>query len=121
MSNLHRYADRLFAFVEERDWARFENPKNLAMALGGECGELLALLQWRDGEAAQRELADPRFRREFGYELADILNYLLRLARNAEIDIVEVAEEKLAVNERRYPADKARGNTAKYTELAETE
>lgn len=117
MSDLQNYAERLFAFVAERDWARFENPKNLAMALGGECGELLELLQWLDGDEAQRRVGEPEFRREFGHELADILNYLLRLARNADIDLLAVAEEKLAINERRYPADAVRGRTTKYTEL----
>ncbi|MCP2257420.1 NTP pyrophosphatase, house-cleaning of non-canonical NTPs [Streptoalloteichus tenebrarius] len=122
MSDLRSYADELFAFVAARDWDVLENPKDLAMALGGECGELLALLQWLGAEDAGRRVReDPEFRRKFGHELADVLNYLLRLARNADIDLLAVAREKLAINERRYPVARARGSGAKYTELVDAD
>ncbi|SHF88221.1 nucleotide pyrophosphohydrolase [Streptoalloteichus hindustanus] len=122
MSDLRSYADELFAFVAARDWDVVENPKDLAMALGGECGELLALLQWHGAEEAGRRVReDPDFRRRFGHELADVLNYLLRLARNADLDLLAVAREKLAINERRYPVEKARGSSAKYTELVDAD
>jgi dCTP diphosphatase len=83
MSDLNDYADQLHEFVAARGWDQYQNPKDLAMALGGEAGELLALLQWLTPAAAQSKvLDDAAFRRELGFELADILNYLLRLARS---------------------------------------
>ncbi|SEB98742.1 NTP pyrophosphatase, house-cleaning of non-canonical NTPs [Streptomyces sp. 2231.1] len=122
MTDLDQYADDLHAFVAARGWDAFRNPKNLAMALGSEAGELLALLQWlTPEEAAARPTENPAFRRELAFELADILNYLLRLARSADIDLLAAAREKLAVNEQRYPVELARGNTLKYDRLAGAE
>jgi dCTP diphosphatase len=111
------YTDDLFSFVAQRDWQSFETPQSLAMALGGEVGELLALLQWLTPEQTETRLLDKEFRRKLGFELADILNYLLRLARCTEVDLLRAAQEKLAVNERRYPVALARGNDAKYDAL----
>jgi dCTP diphosphatase len=111
------YTEDLLSFVGQRDWRQFETPQSLAMALGGEVGELLALLQWLTPEQVETRLHDEEFRRELGFELADILNYLLRLARCAEVDLLRAAQEKLAVNERRYPVTLARGHYAKYDTL----
>ncbi|CAM5423783.1 nucleotide pyrophosphohydrolase [Streptomyces chartreusis] len=120
MSDLDQYAVELHSFVAARGWDAFQNPKNLAMALGGESGELLALLQWlTPEEAAARPFEDPEFRRELAHELADILNYLLRLSRSAGIDLLAAAREKLALNEQRYPVELARGNALKYDRLTE--
>lgn len=63
---------------------------------------------------------DPEFRRELAHELADILNYLLRLSRSADIDLLAAAREKLALNEQRYPVELARGNALKYDRLTES-
>ncbi|RBM12342.1 nucleotide pyrophosphohydrolase [Streptomyces sp. PT12] len=113
------YAARLFAFVRERAWEAFETPKNLAMALGGECGELLAALQWLgDEEIAARMRRDPAFHEAVASELADVLNYLLRLARHLDVDLLAAAGRKLERNRARYPVELARGTAATYTELA---
>ncbi|MGK4906481.1 nucleotide pyrophosphohydrolase [Streptomyces albus] len=118
MTDLHDYQNRLLTFVAEREWGAFESPKNLAMALGGECGELLAALQWLpDEEINDRMAKDEEFQREVAFELADILNYLLRLARHLDVDLLSAAREKLAVNQARYPVETARGTAAKYTSL----
>jgi dCTP diphosphatase len=117
--DLRGYGDELHAFVAERGWDRYQNPKDLAMALGGEAGELLALLQWlTPGEAEDRARRDEAFRRDLSFEMADVLNYLLRLARSADIDLLAAAREKLAVNAGRYPVALARGNALKYDQLA---
>ncbi|MFE9374375.1 nucleotide pyrophosphohydrolase [Streptomyces sp. NPDC006711] len=119
MTDLEEYAADLRAFVAARGWDAFQNPKNLAMALGGETGELLAMLQWLTPEEALRKPAeDAAFRRELGFELADILNYLLRVADSVDIDLLAAARDKLAVNEQRYPVELARGNALKYNQLA---
>ncbi|WP_309248876.1 nucleotide pyrophosphohydrolase [Streptomyces sp. MNP-20] len=118
MSDLADYTAELEAFISARGWDRFDNPKNLAMALGGEAGEILALLQWLSTEeACERVHHDDELRRDLSYELADLLNYLLRLARSADIDLLAAARDKLAVNELRYPVSLARGNARKYTQL----
>jgi len=105
---------RLRDFSAARDWERFHSPKNLAMALAAEAGELLEHFQWLT-EAQSREL-DPSQRELVAAELADVLLYLLRLADRLGIDLKTAAERKIAVNEKRYPVDRVRGSAKKYTE-----
>ena len=105
---------RLRDFAAARDWERFHSPKNLAMALAAESGELLEQFQWLT-EAQSREL-DPSQRELVAAELADVLLYLLRLADRLEVDLKSAAERKIAVNEKRYPVDRVRGSAKKYTE-----
>ncbi|MFG1605996.1 nucleotide pyrophosphohydrolase [Actinoplanes sp. NPDC049265] len=104
MSSLAELTDRVRAFAQERDWEQFHTPKNLAMALAGEVGELLAELQWLTPEQSAAVMADedlgPRVRAEIG----DVTIYLVRLADVLGIDLVEGALEKLADSARRYPA-----------------
>jgi NTP pyrophosphatase (non-canonical NTP hydrolase) len=106
---------RLAAFVAERDWDQFHNPKNLAMALVGEAGELVEHFQWltpeqsRDLPAAQRA--------EVELEIADVLLFLLRLCDKLQIDPVDAANRKLELNAAKYPIDKSRGRAAKYDKL----
>jgi dCTP diphosphatase len=96
----------------------YESPKNLALALGGEVGELMAVMQWlSDNEIRQKAAADGDFRRLLSFEMADVFNYLLRLARHLGVDLIEAAEEKLALNEVRYPVARAKGNATKYNAL----
>ena len=106
---------RVLAFVRERDWEQFHSPKNLAMALSAEAGELLEVFQWLT-EAQSREL-DAKARAAVSDEIADVLLYLVRLSDQLGIDPVVSAQRKLLDNERKYPVDKARGNARKYTEL----
>jgi len=115
MSALEHLRDALRAFSAERDWDQFHSPKNLAMALSVEAAELLEIFQWMT-EAESRSL-DPAARAAAGEEIADVLLYLVRLADRLGIDPVEAAHRKMADNARRYPVDKARGTSRKYTEL----
>ena len=112
---LDELRERVRAFVRERDWGRFHSPKNLAMALAGEAGEMLEIFQWLT-EAQSRAL-DPKSHAAARDEVADILLYLVRLADRVGVDLADAAARKLAENERKYPAEKARGNAKKYTEL----
>ncbi|WP_017940437.1 MULTISPECIES: nucleotide pyrophosphohydrolase [unclassified Thioalkalivibrio] len=106
---------RVEAFVEERDWAQFHSPKNLAMALAGEVGELIEHFQWLTQEQS-RNL--PRETHEaVRLEIADVQTYLLLLARKLDIDLVQAASDKLEMNARKYPVEKARGNARKYSDL----
>lgn len=106
--------ERLREFAKERDWDQFHSPKNLSMALIAEAAELIEHFQWLT-QAQSSNLPDDKLK-EVEQELADILIYLVRIADKLGIDLVAAAESKIAVNEQKYPVDKARGSAAKYTE-----
>ena len=106
---------RLRRFAAERDWEQFQSPKNLAMALSVEAAELLEHFQWLP-EAASRELS-PTMLAGVREELADVLLYLVRLAEQLDVDLVAAAHAKIDRNAEKYPVDKARGSSRKYTEL----
>mgnify|MGYP005757530983 CR=1 FL=1 len=105
---------RLLAFARERDWEQFHSPKNLSMALAGEAGELLEHFQWLS-EQQSSELDDAR-KQEVALEMADILIYLIRLGERLDIDIVDAAYRKIAINESRYPAERVRGDARRAEE-----
>jgi NTP pyrophosphatase (non-canonical NTP hydrolase) len=111
---LRELQQRLAAFAAARDWERFHSPKNLAMALSVEAAELVEEFQWlTEAESAQ---LDPQRKERVRLELADVLIYLLRLADRLDVDLVRAAEDKIALNERKYPAERVRGDARKYTE-----
>ncbi len=107
--------DELRLFAKARDWAVFHTPKNLAMALAGEAGEVLEHFQWLTPE--QSAALPPEARAEVALELADVLCYLVRLADVLDIDLADAARRKLAINAERYPVAKARGRADKYDRL----
>jgi dCTP diphosphatase len=107
-------AHRLRDFAAERDWEQFHSPKNLAMALVGEAGELAAEFQWLT--EAQSQAPDAAQLARIRSESADVLNYLVRLADKLGIDLIAAANAKIDENARRYPADKVRGSSKKYSE-----
>ncbi len=108
MDSLDDLNRRLIRFAQERDWEQFHSPKNLAMALAGEVGELLEHFQWLT--QAQSLALDPDKKREVAHELADCFIYLVRIAERLNIDLVAAAYQKIAINEQRYPADRVRGD-----------
>jgi NTP pyrophosphatase (non-canonical NTP hydrolase) len=94
---------RLRAFADARDWPRFHTPRNLALALAGEVGELAAELQWVADSELPAHLADPEARARLADEVADVLIYLTRFADVCGIDLVSAAHAKIDRNERRFP------------------
>lgn len=106
--------DRLKAFAQERDWEQFHSPKNLAMALIVEAAELLEHFQWLTLEQSESLSGDKR--REVELEMADIFIYLMRLSERLDVDLLEVVEDKIKMNEEKYPADVVRGSAKKYSE-----
>jgi dCTP diphosphatase len=99
--------EELAAFVEERDWAQFHTPENLAKSVAIEAGELLECFQWdADGDREQVKA-----------ELADVLTYCLLLAERLGLDPDEIVRAKLAVTRAKYPVDKARGRSTRYDAL----
>jgi len=102
-------------FAQKRDWDQFHSPKNLAMALSVEVAELVEHFQWLT--QAQSNNLDPVKLAAVKEEIADVMIYLTRLADRLGIDPVQAAEEKMRLNEKKYPVEKAKGNAAKYTDL----
>jgi dCTP diphosphatase len=106
---------RLAHFVAERDWGQFHNPKNLAMALAAEAGELLEHFQWLTAEESEKLSSETLA--EVELEMADVLMFLVRLADRLDINLLTAAERKLAINTNKYPVEKAKGRATKYTKL----
>ena len=95
-------------FRDDRDWKQFHDPKNLAMAIGSETGELMDLLLWdRDKKPNTKKIAN---------ELADIFIYLLLLSKELNIDLYEAAIEKIKINDVKYPNKEVKGTAKKYNE-----
>jgi NTP pyrophosphatase (non-canonical NTP hydrolase) len=106
---------QLAEFAAERDWEQFHNPKNLAMALAGEAGEVLEHFQWLTFEQAANLPKETRA--EVELECADVLLFLLRLCDKLDIDLAAAAEKKLTLNAKKYPVEKSRGKATKYNKL----
>ena len=111
-------AVRLREFAAARAWEQFHTPKNLAMALAGEVGELVAELQWLTPEEAGEVMADPEAAARMRAELADVTIYLVRLADVLGVDLIEAARVKLMESDRRYDVENYRGSARKAPPLS---
>lgn len=98
---------RIRKFRDDREWSKFHTPANLAKAISVEAGELLEHFLW-DDKYDKNEVSD---------ELADVLVYCIHMADALGVNIIEVINNKMDKNEKKYPVEKARGNSKKYTEL----
>ncbi len=105
---------RLRQFAQDRDWEQFHAPKNLAMALAVEAGELMEHYQWMSEQQSEQLDADKL--KTVGFEVADVFIFTVRLADRMGIDLADLVEQKIKLNEQKYPADKVRGSAKKYTE-----
>ena len=109
MSEISKIIQELRKFRDERDWAQFHNPKDLAIALSIEASELLELYLWKPAENA-----DPEKVKE---ELADVFAYAFMLADKYGLDVTRIMQDKLEKNKLKYPVAKAKGSAKKYNEL----
>lgn len=109
MSDLTELRDGMRRFTEERDWARFHDPKSLALALVGEVGEVAELLQWLPADEAQARLTAEPLATRIAEELSDVLLYLVRLSDVVGVDLGSAASNKLAAAELRFEAAEVRG------------
>ena len=114
-TNFNDIQQKIISFRNERDWAQFHDPKNLAEALSIEAGELLENFLWKTTEQS-RNLSEEELR-NVKEELADIFIFLTYLSEEYKIDLLKEVEKKSAVNEVKYPVEKAKGSAKKYTEL----
>lgn len=103
------------AFRDARDWMQFHQPKELAVAITAEAGELLQHFVWQSPEQSERRVRERRA--EIENEIADVAILLFELADNCGIDLARAMRDKLARNEARYPVAKAKGSNKKYNEL----
>jgi dCTP diphosphatase len=117
MSNLDRIKERLRAFARERDWEQFHNPKNLAIAIACEAGELLEIFQWLSESDSQGIMNDAKKADQIREEIADILIYLIRLADILNLELEDAVTRKIDLNAAKYPTATSKGTARKYTEL----
>jgi dCTP diphosphatase len=117
IDSLDTLRQRIREFALARAWERYHTPKNLVMALSVEMAELLEPFQWLTSEQSQN--LTPEQHEAVRQEIADVLIYLTRLADLLEIDLLEAASDKLAINARKYPVDKAHGNALKYSNFSD--
>jgi NTP pyrophosphatase (non-canonical NTP hydrolase) len=100
-------------FAAERDWGQFHSPKNLAMALTGEVGELVEIFQWMPETESRTAMTSPKTAEALNAEIADVFIYLSRLADVLGVDLDAAVKAKLASNAARYPAETVRGSSEK--------
>jgi len=109
MSDIAKIIQELLVFRNERDWEQFHNPKDLALALNVEAGELLELFLWKNADEANTEKVKE--------ELADVFAFAFLLAEKYKFDVKDIVLEKIRRNGEKYPVDKAKGTAKKYDEL----
>ena len=109
MTDIENITKQILAFRDKRDWKQFHNPKDLALAINVEAGELLELFLWKNANDANAEKVKE--------ELADIFAFSFLLAEKYGFDVKQIIFEKLQQNADKYPVDKAKGTAKKYDEL----
>jgi NTP pyrophosphatase (non-canonical NTP hydrolase) len=97
------------AFIHERDWEQFHDPKNLSMAIATEAAELMEHFRWAKNDASRDLVTDPAAKHAIAEELADIVAFALSFANAGDIDITSTLRAKMAKNARKYPADQYKG------------
>lgn len=116
MSELEELQKRVVTFRERRDWAQFHHPKELASALSIEVAEIMELFRFKTAAEVISMVEEPAFHEELSAEVADTLFLLLLLAYEGKVNLREAFEKKLELLEKRYPVEKVRGKSAKWTE-----
>jgi NTP pyrophosphatase (non-canonical NTP hydrolase) len=109
MSDIKELTQELKNFRDERDWSQFHNPKDLAVAINVEAGELLELFLWKSPEEADSDKVKE--------ELADIFAFAFLLADKYKLDVKQIVLDKIKINGEKYPVEKAKGTSKKYNEL----
>jgi len=115
MSEVKKLTEKILKFRRERDWEQFHTPKDLAISLSLEAGEVLEHFQWKSKEEIEKHIATNK--EEIGDELGDVFNYLLLMAHDFKIDLAKAAENKIKKSALKYPIEKAKGRHTKYNKL----
>ena len=114
--NIELIQSRLKKFAEDRDWEQFHSPKNITMALSVEVAELVEIFQWSNSGGLD-EINDPDTKVQIEKEIADIFNYLLKLTDMLNIDLEKAALNKIEENDAKYPVEKFKGISKKYSDI----
>lgn len=115
MKNINDLTKRIIAFRDARDWKQFHNPKDVALSLVLEAGEVMEHFQWKSKEEMEKYIIEHK--EDIGEELADVLYWVLLMSADLKIDILKALEEKIKKNEEKYPVEKAKGKHTKYNKL----
>ncbi len=115
MSDIEELTKRIIEFRDARDWKQFHNPKDVALSLMLEAGELAEHFQWKNEAEIKEYLQEHK--PEVADELADVLYWVLLLSHDLDVDLKEALNKKLAKNEVKYPVEKAKGKHNKYNQL----
>ncbi len=107
----------VLTFAQDRDWLQFHSPKNLSMAIASESAELMELFLWCESHDSRALPEDAESKTRIEEELADIIIFALQMANVAEIDLDEAIRAKLRTNSEKYPVEKCRGRSVKFSEL----
>jgi len=114
-NDIEALQQRLAEFARERDWDQFHTPRNLATAMAVEAAEILEIFQWLTDEQSN-SLPEAK-RAALSEELADVFLYLLKLAGKLDVDLIQAAHAKIEKNASKYPVEKSKGRSDKYTDL----
>ena len=104
--------NKILKFRDDRDWKQFHNPKDLAISISLEAAELLEVFQWSGADVSNEGKQD-----KIREELADVVNYCVLMADACGLDLDEIVQEKVKINEQKYPVEKAKGRSDKYDKL----
>lgn len=104
--------EKILKFRDDRNWKQFHNPKDLAISISLEASELLEVFQWSAEDVSDNGKLD-----KIKEELADVINYCVLMADTCGLDIDEIVQDKIKLNEKKYPVDKAKDSKKKYNEL----
>lgn len=115
MSDIRNLTDKIIKFRNARDWKQFHNPKDVAISLILEAGELLEHYQWKNKEEMRKHIKENK--EAISEEVADVLYWILLASHDLKIDPVKALEKKLKKNEEKYPIEKAKGKHTKYNKL----
>ncbi len=115
MSELQEHTKRIREFCEERDWDQFHNPKDMALSLALEAAEVLEHFQWKNEAEVDKYVKEHKT--EIAEELMDTYYWILRMVDKFGIDLPSAFDAKMRKNASKYPADKAKGKHAKYSQL----
>lgn len=115
--NFQSILKKIKSFRDDRDWKQFHNPKDMAEAIVIEAAELLELFRWQSNKQSEEFLKNKKNREEFSDELADIAWFVLELADTYDIDLEKAISKKLSKNAKKYPVEKSKGKSIKYTKL----
>lgn len=115
MSDVKKLTKKIIAFRDARDWKQFHNPKDVALSLVLEAGEVMEHFQWKNKEEIEKYIETNKS--DIGEELADVLYWVLLMSHDIKIDVLDALEKKIKKNVDKYPVEKAKGKHTKYSKL----